>query len=179
MTKILTLVATLSLLGCASEAVRPQQQVMVTAIVIAPHLISMSEPPTSPQMQFSETWDFSKIVVERESGSSWIEVPICSGSGQNTGCVPSIGDVKLTSRIAPKNKGIVDVEISLSNDAEIRTEVGGGKSRLHKHVGTTEEKVSYGVLRGEVAIDLVPGAVSSVELPHGITLTVRTERSEL
>jgi hypothetical protein len=174
MTKILTIILALSLLGCATQTPRPQQQLIVTATVSAPRLISMAEPPTSPQMQFSESWALSMIRSQQASGSAWIGVPICSGTGQDMTCVPSIGDVTLTSRIDPvdRNKGIVDVAISLSNDAEIRTEVGGGKSYLHKHVDKSEEKVSYGVLRGATSVELIPRAVSSIELPHGITVTV-------
>lgn len=179
MKKILMILSTLSLFGCATQATQTHP-VMVTATILAPSVLNMGESPANPQMQAKASWEYPSIANTRMTDHFWIYVTICSlnEQGNQSVCVPSIGEVSITPTIASDNKlGIVDVEIALSNDATIQTKIGGLESRMHKHVGASPEITSYGTLKAPMTIDLIPGAVRTVELKHGIKVVLSVDNS--
>ena len=179
MKKILVILSTLSLFGCATQSTQTHP-VMVTATILAPSVLNMSESPANPQMQVQASWEYSSIANIRMTDHFWIYVPICSINEQGTqsGCVPSIGEVVMTPSITSnKKQGIVEVEISLSNDAIIHTKRGGFESRVHLHVGASPEKILYGTFKVPMTVDLVPGAVGLVELKHGISVGLSVDNT--
>lgn len=170
MRKLAAAIASLFILGCANEMPR-RAPLMVTMTVSAPRLLFMNEPPTAPVSLHSLSLDLSRQ-DSNDFSRFQIDVPIC-GSGTPR-CVPAIGVVTLSPRIdhSMKGQGLLGVSIALTND--VTNEAGTASSKLtaSQHVGTTKEKISYGVIEKTATFSLEPGAVSNLDLPHGIAISV-------
>lgn len=71
-----------------------------------------------------------------------------------------------------KGQGLLGVSIALTNDVTNETGIASSKLTASEHIGTIKETISYGVIEKTATFSLEPGAVSNLDLPHGIAISV-------
>ena len=164
----------LVLCGCATSTQQSAPRI-VTTTISAPRQLYANEPPTLPVVQATIEQDIS-LNDQHDFSRFWIDVPICENGIDR--CVPSVGVVTLIQRIDEASKdGLIDVSIDLSNRANIELGMGNAKFSVYRSVGTDTNHVSYGAVGKRMTFSLQPGAESSMNLPHGISLSVQVKKT--